>query len=233
MSKKGFTLVELIVVIAIISILAVIGFTAYAGYIQIAGNNTKISLIAEGSRAVERETIIRNIPRCESGAGICWFCKQNTTDCDNGIRTTDWKNAQLTHNPRDFITDYFFIYIHTNTEFQIIGTDRNNKAIVKGNTNKALYTLPDLDDADVVDNWLSQFSEPIAEFICLIWPHLDVCQTPEPEPIDELLEYQKQIVNQLGGPGDIINEGDIVPYTLIQYEQEGFISLLDLYMGGE
>lgn len=238
MNKKGFTLVELIVVIAIIIILAILGFTAYVGYIQRAQNNTKISLLAEGSRAVERESITTRIPRCDyiipdAEINICWFCKQNTPDCTAGINTTDWTNAQLINNPRDFNTNYFFVYIHTDKEFQIIGTDKNNKAIIRGNTNQVLFSLPDLEDENIADDFKNDL--PQNANACKNNPqNKPKCQDSETqlEP-DEVVVMFIEIINELGGPGDIRDGGDSVPYTLVPHESNDFFSILDLVIEGE
>ena len=52
-SEKGFTLIELIVVIAIIGILAAIGTVAYSGYIEQANQASDEQLIYDVSYAIQ------------------------------------------------------------------------------------------------------------------------------------------------------------------------------------
>ena len=52
-AEKGFTLIELIVVIAIIGILAAIGAVAYSGYIELANQASDEQLISDVSYAIQ------------------------------------------------------------------------------------------------------------------------------------------------------------------------------------
>lgn len=60
--NKGFTLVELIVVITILAILATVGFVSMAGYSQDARNATKEHDVAAIGRVISNESAIGRSP---------------------------------------------------------------------------------------------------------------------------------------------------------------------------
>ena len=59
--QAGFTLMELLIVIAIISILASIGYTSYAGYMVEARRGEAVSSLLELSQAQEKYYLDNNI----------------------------------------------------------------------------------------------------------------------------------------------------------------------------
>ena len=82
MRKKGFTLVELMVVIAIIAILAAIALTAYKGYIKKAQAKELMTL----ARACIQEAISECSVRGDTGT----LTLSDLGACDLGTKTTKY-----------------------------------------------------------------------------------------------------------------------------------------------
>ena len=75
MKGKGFSLIELLVVVAIIGILAAVGIVAYSGYTA----SARIT-IAKGNQAAVSKYIGNEFMRCEIGEETIF---NNTVNCNN------------------------------------------------------------------------------------------------------------------------------------------------------
>lgn len=86
-SLPGFTLIELIVVMAIIVTLSVIGFISYNGYVRDSRNATRTAMLEEANTAIERFMFTEGRPpRCNpkatTGPAVCYFAPGTGTALD-------------------------------------------------------------------------------------------------------------------------------------------------------
>ena len=115
----GFTLIELMVVIAIIAILATIGFTAYSQAQKIARDGKRIEDIQTAQKSIETYRVATNsLPGWTSGTDL------NTTLADTVGGTNITTYFQGGHAPTDPTNSGSYIY-----KYYTCGTDSTKYAV--------------------------------------------------------------------------------------------------------
>jgi type IV pilus assembly protein PilA len=110
--QKGFSLVELLVVVAIIGVLAGVGIVGYQGYTDSAKERVAIANYNSVSRFIETELTLLNNNIQTTSAAI----KEYTTDCatTSGTSTPQYDNTDSTHTLAEFLQGIMCYFDATN-----------------------------------------------------------------------------------------------------------------------
>ncbi len=138
-AHAGFTLVELIVVIAIVAILSTIGFVSYNGYIASSRDTVRKSDLGEATGAITAFIASQQrAPRCKGGAAVCYFAKDTGIDAAKklgtdanmpGIEDADWDKLNIKKTPEDPKKAYYVFANGAGDKFAVFATlEENNKA---------------------------------------------------------------------------------------------------------
>ncbi len=159
-TKRAFTLIELIVVMAIIVTLSVIGFISYNDYVRDSRNTTRIAEMNDIIKAIDQFIFTYGAPpKCNANAiaaanDYCYFTSHSsftgskakgTTGGWNpgtssygpdseGILPADWTNLKLKNTPMD-PRNVYFLYAYNGPKYAILATKElpnGYAAIVKG-----------------------------------------------------------------------------------------------------
>lgn len=115
-NEKGFTLVELIVVVAILGILAVIGITRFAGLTDNARNKADTATAASLASAAQ-----------------VYIAEQPTAPATGAIAISDLETANLIDTPKSS---------RTNDGTWVINYDDSDKSLTVGDGTDTWYPLP-------------------------------------------------------------------------------------------
>ena len=100
-NKKGFTLVELMVVIAIIAILAVGSITGYSAYIKKARDNTRVTELKAAENAITSYVI----DQASSPNASPTSASTASTDVDEVLKAI---NGKMPSEPQSGVTSYYY-----------------------------------------------------------------------------------------------------------------------------
>ena len=112
---KGFTLVELLIVVAILGIIAAIGFPMYTGYIDSARDKEAIA-------SLQAIAMMQEQYQLENNASTYWTSGSSCSDKTNTIETTLFGNSNSL-NEENF---YYCIISFNSTGYKAIATSKSD-----------------------------------------------------------------------------------------------------------
>jgi len=124
---KGFTLVELLIVVAILGIIAAIGFPMYSGHIESAREKEAIASLQSIAMMQEQYQLQNN-------ASTYWTSANNCGDYTNQIETTLFDGDNSLNDEKY----YYCIIPFNNNGYKIIATSKANseKKLCLDNSNE-------------------------------------------------------------------------------------------------
>ena len=114
---KGFTLVELLIVVAILGIIAAIGFPMYTGYIDTAREKEAIA-------SMQAIVMMQEQYQLENNSSTYWTSGSSCSDQTNTIETTLFSNSNSL-NEEHF---YYCIIPFNSSGYKVIATSKSDSS---------------------------------------------------------------------------------------------------------